>query len=78
MIHADSVTASRKYSLRPKLLDVTHFLCILKNSVPYQAVSLEFEMPASSPNDEIYVRLLLYHQFRTCTKNEFKEARNQN
>lgn len=49
-----------------------------KSSVPYQAISLDFEMPASCPNDEIYVRLLLYHQFRTCkTKNEFNEEREQ-
>jgi hypothetical protein len=50
---------------------------LTQNSVPYQAASLEFEMPASSPTDGIYERLLLYHQFRTCKKNEFNEVKDQ-
>lgn len=44
------------------------FQCKMKYSVPYQAAFLDFEMPVSSPIDEIYVKLLLYPQFQTCKK----------
>ena len=37
----------------------------MKNTVPYQAISLDFEMPAACPNDEIYVRQLIYRQCQT-------------
>ena len=38
---------------------------MMKNTVPYQAISLDFEMPASCPNDEIYATQLIYRQCQT-------------